>query len=124
MASAAGGYEGATGLTLAEAYEAVDPVALHATLLSSLPAAPSMVLDIGSGSGRDAVWLAKMGHEVVAVEPSPTMRAEAQRRHSGAGVTWLDDSLPALASVYRLNAAFDVILLSAVWMHLPPGDRP
>jgi len=24
----------------------------------------------------------------------------------------------------RLGLSFDVILLSAVWMHLPPADRP
>lgn len=68
MASGEGGYEGPAGLTLAEAYEAVDPAAVHGTLLLSLPAAPSMVLDVGSGSGRDAAWLARMGHEVVAVD--------------------------------------------------------
>ena len=37
---------------------------------------------------------------------------------------WLDDSLPDFQVTQRLGLSFDVILLSAVWMHLPPADRP
>lgn len=51
------------------------------------------------------------------------MREEAQRRHPDARITWLADSLPSLEAVYRLGAAFDVILLSAVWMHVAPAER-
>jgi SAM-dependent methyltransferase len=35
-----------------------------------------------------------------------------------------DDSLPGDDAVLRLGAAFDIILLSAVWMHVAPADRP
>ncbi len=37
---------------------------------------------------------------------------------------WLDDSLPDFQVTQRLGLSFDVILLSAVWMHLPPAERP
>src|SRR5690606_7511501 len=56
-------------------------------------------------------------------EPSRAMREEAERRHPHPRIRWIDDRLPALARVARLGTAFDVILLSAVWMHVAPGER-
>jgi hypothetical protein len=35
----------------------------------------------------------------------------------------LDDRLPDLSEVHRLGLAFDLVLLSGVWMHLPPPLR-
>jgi SAM-dependent methyltransferase len=124
MVRPARGYEGEAGRALAERYETVDPAVLHQALVPHLPPAPAAVLDVGAGSGRDVAWLAGQGYSVLAVEPSATMRAEGQRRHPRPGITWMADSLPGLDAVFRLGAAFDVILLSAVWMHIPPGDRP
>jgi len=83
-----------------------------------------LALDVGAGSGRDAAWLAAQGYEVVAVEPAAGMRAEGQRRHPDAKVRWLDDQLPGLVSVHGLALGFDLILLSAVWQHVAPTDRP
>ena len=124
MTRPARGYEGEAGRALAARYETVDPAVLHQALIPHLPPAPAAVLDVGAGSGRDASWLAGQGHSVLAVEPSATMRAEGQRRHPRPGITWMADSLPGLDAVFGLGAAFDVILLSAIWMHIPPGDRP
>ncbi len=50
------------------------------------------------------------------------MRAEGIRRHPG--LRWIDDRLPALATVHHLGLSYDLVLLSAVWMHLPPPERP
>ncbi|WP_299651063.1 class I SAM-dependent methyltransferase [uncultured Jannaschia sp.] len=116
-------YEGDSGRDLARTYEALDPDRLNAWLRDLLPAPPGAVLDVGAGSGRDAAWLACLGHEVVAVEPSATMRAEAQARHEEDRIVWVDDHLPALDRVLRLGCAFDLILVSAIWMHVPPEDR-
>lgn len=118
------GYEGEAGRRLAARYETVNPVDLHRQMSDYLPPAPAAILDIGAGSGRDAAWLAKQGYTVLAVEPSATMRQEGQRRHADPKLSWLADSLPGLDAVFRLGAAFDVILLSAVWMHVAPSDRP
>lgn len=109
---------------VAEAYEAMAPERLHGWLEGLLPSAPALVLDVGAGSGRDAAWLTDLGHDVVAVEPSAALRAEAERRHARAGIRWLADRLPGLPATYRLGLGFDLIHLSAVWQHVAPGDRP
>ena len=116
-------YDGAAALDLAERYESVRAEDVHSWILDLFPAKPGAVLDVGAGSGRDAAWLAGQGYDVVAVEPSAAMLAEARRRHADTTVRWVCDSLPSLAEVYRLGLTFDVILLSAVWMHVSPADR-
>ena len=105
-------------------YEALPPERLHRWLDGLLPAVPALVLDVGAGTGRDAAWFAGLGHDVVAVEPAAAMRAEATRLHPGPRIRWLNDRLPDLAATLRLGLAFDLVLLSAVWMHLAPADRP
>lgn len=108
---------------VAAAYEALDPARVHAWLDGVLPAAPALVLDVGAGTGRDAAWLARLGHDVVAVEPSAAMRAEGERRHADTGVRWVADQLPALPVTHRLGLAFDLVLLSGVWQHVAPSER-
>jgi len=117
------GYEGDAGRQLAELYESVPSETVHDWLVDLLPEAPAAVLDVGAGSGRDAAWFARQGYTVVALEPAATLREEARSRHRESSITWIADSLPGLDHVYRLGTAFDVILLSAVWMHVPPADR-
>ena len=104
-------------------YKSVAAETVHGWLVDLLPNAPALVLDVGAGTGRDAAWLASRGLEVVAVEPSGAMRAEAQRLHPSPSIRWVPDSLPGLAQVLRLGLSFDLILLSAVWMHVPTADR-
>jgi SAM-dependent methyltransferase len=104
-------------------YESLSFEDVHADLIGILPAPGSTVLDIGAGSGRDAAWLAAKGYDVVAVEPSEAMLAHARAKHTSSRIQWLSDSLPDLANVRRLGLSFDLILLSAVWMYIPPSDR-
>ncbi|MFF5827299.1 class I SAM-dependent methyltransferase [Streptomyces bacillaris] len=104
----------------ARRYEAVPFEVVHDDFLPWLPTAPSRVLDIGAGSGRDAAALSARGHQVVAVEPTPELREVAQRLHADMAIEWVDDALPSLAS---LHGPFDLILLSAVWMHLDEQER-
>ena len=82
---------------------------------------PGFACDIGAGSGRDANWLAEQGWEVVAVEPSAMRDKAAAEAHPR--VTWLNDALPSLNALRALGRRFDLILLSAVWMHVAPKDR-
>ena len=111
-------------------YEAADPAALHAWLDGLLPTSPGLVADIGagsgsgSGSGRDAAWFASLGHKVLAVEPSASMRDHGTRLHDDARIRWVTDGLPSLAATLRLGLAADVVHLGAVWQHVSPADRP
>lgn len=106
-----------------ERYESVQPETVHAWLLDLLPDRPALILDVGAGSGRDAAWLASSGHDVIAVEPSASMRKGAARLHPETEIRWMNDRLPGLEGVTASGLAFDFILLSAVWMHVPPAER-
>lgn len=108
---------------LVDQYESLSPREVHASLVDLLPAPGATILDVGAGSGRDAAWLAENGYDVVAVEPSEAMLAHARALHPSSRIHWLADSLPDLAKVRRLGLSFDFILLSAVWMHIPPTAR-
>ncbi len=110
---------------LAATYESIEATRLNAWFRNSLPEAPACVLDIGAGSGRDAAWLASLGFDVVAVEPSAAMVREARRHHPESPIHWIEgDSLPGLERTLRRGQAFDFVLLSAVWMHVPKSERP
>ena len=104
-------------------YERLDTEEIHDDWLSFLPTTQLLILDVGAGSGRDAAWFAEQDHEVVAVEPTDALRQRAQEIHPSPRIQWLDDRLPALDEVHSLDYKFDIILLSAIWMHVPPSDR-
>lgn len=110
--------------SLAETYERLEFKAIHGWLLDLLPERQGLILDVGAGTGRDAAAIAALGHHVVAVEPSASMLREGCVRHPDPRIQWLDDRLPGLERVHRMGMSFDAILLSAVWQHVEPGDRP
>jgi SAM-dependent methyltransferase len=80
---------------LAAAYKAIDRALVHAWLDTMLRSAPALVLDVGAGTGRDA------------------------------GVRRVGNFLPALPATHRhrRGLTIDLILLSGVWLHVPPGER-
>ena len=116
------GYE-AEAPVLVERYEALQFDQVHASILHLLPSTPSRVLDIGAGTGRDAAAMAALGHHVVAVEPTEALRQAAMKRHADAPIIWIDDGLPGLDLVRARGDLFDIIMLTAVWMHLDADER-
>lgn len=84
---------------------------------------PGRAIDIGAGTGRDARWLAEQGWQVVAVEPS-ALRDHGMRVTRGLPVQWIDDTLPNLKQLQALGLQYELVLLSAVWQHMPPKERP
>ncbi len=114
---------GEAAASLAEQYESVTFDEVHREVLHLFPAEPGTVLDIGAGSGRDAAALAARGHRVVAVEPTAGLRDLGRRIHAGQEIEWIDDTLPALSAPGVRDRRFDLILLTAVWMHLDEGQR-
>ena len=53
-----------------------------------------------------------------AAGPVPGEAATAHR-----SIHWMDDFLPDLSEIRKLSYRFDLVLVSAVWMHLPPTHR-
>ena len=109
--------------TLLERYESIAFETVHRQVMHLFPEAPCAVLDIGAGTGRDAAWFAERGDRVVAVEPTEAMRAGAMRLHPSQSIEWVDDSLPDLRVMRARGELFDLISMSAVWMHLDARQR-
>lgn len=95
------------------------------------------VLDLGCGTGRLAVELARRGHRVTGADPSPGMLDVARRRAGGELVRLID----ATAAGLRLKDRFDLAIMTGhafqaiihdddiaaslanVRRHLAPGGR-
>lgn len=77
---------------------------------------PGTALDVGCGEGADAVWLARRGWAVTALDVSQVAlaRAEQRSRDAGASVTWLHTGL---AEAALPDGGFD--LVSAQYPALP-----
>lgn len=112
---------------LADGYETLSLETAHPALLKLIDehfeGEPLAVLDVGAGTGRDASWFAAHGHRIVAVEPSKAMQTIGKHLHPSPDIEWRLDSLPELADTSSSGETFDLIVLSAVWMHVKPDDR-
>jgi SAM-dependent methyltransferase len=109
--------------TLVARYESLAAEDVHRAVLHLFPTAPARVLDIGAGTGRDAAWFAAQGHDVVAVEPTEALRRRAMGLHPSPRITWIDDGLPELAVLRTHHQQFDLIMMTAVLMHLDSAER-
>jgi len=81
---------------------------------------PGRALDLGTGEGRNAVWLAEQGWRVTAVDFSRVAldRGAAIAQRSGVDVEWVHADL----TQYRpAAAAFDLVVI--LYLHLPPDAR-
>lgn len=107
---------------MAEQYNSVDFETVHRSWCAYWPQAGGDILDVGAGSGRDSNWFAQQSCSVVAVEPAHGLRHRGEK-NTPSSVQWLDDYLPVLNGVKNLSRQYHLILLSAVWMHLPLNQR-
>jgi SAM-dependent methyltransferase len=113
-------------LYLSQSFEQV-----HSAWLEHLPPIlnkpDARILDLGAGAGRDSKYLAQQGAanniSVTAIEPAQTLAELGKKQTQGLNVHWLQDSLPDLKTVTQQEISFDLILLSAVWMHIPESQR-
>jgi SAM-dependent methyltransferase len=106
---------------LVAAFESLRTEEVLASVLDLLPRRPRRALEIGAGTGRDAAWLGRKGHTVLASEPAAPLREAGIALHPE--LRWLDDSLPHLRAVSALGERFGLILLVGVWQHLPPEEH-
>lgn len=86
------------------------------------PVANRTVLDVGTGTGRAAIALARRGAHVTGVDASGEMLAVADRRarEAGAAVTFLSGDAHGLAFDER---SFDCVVCLRVLMHTPDWQR-
>ena len=100
-------------------YQSLTFEQVHSDWLPQLDKKTGLALDVGAGSGRDALALAERGWDVVAVEPAAELRRLGEAATVHRSIQWVDDSLPDLSEIRKLSYRFDLVLVSAVWMHLP-----
>ena len=107
-----------------ERHGARDPIESHepdpslAALLSGL--APGRALDLASGDGRNAIWLARQGWDVTAVDFSTVAleRARSSAVAAGVDVDWVFADLVEWRPAPR---SFD--LVAVMFLHLPREER-
>lgn len=93
------------------------PTKLHALITEWFPK-KAMILDVGSGSGRDVLWMCENGYNAEGVDASLGLIAEAKKRCPSK--IFRHDLLPSLSTIS--SNSFDGVLASAVLMHLPMCD--
>jgi SAM-dependent methyltransferase len=86
--------------------------------LRELP--PGRALDLGSGEGRNAVWLAERGWQVTAVDFSSVALDKARRLAQAQGLT-VDWVLADLRGYRPEPGAYDLVLVA--YLHLSPLER-
>jgi SAM-dependent methyltransferase len=81
---------------------------------------PATVLDAGCGTGRVAIELARLGHDVVGADVDPSMLEAA--RAKAPGLTWVEADFtdPSL----DLGRTFDVVVMAGnVLIFVPSGTE-
>lgn len=110
---------------LSAQYQTVSSVDVLSGLKLRLPR--QRALDIACGNGRDAKWLAGQGFTVDAVDGAPGMIREARAVNAHDNVTYSVDLMPHLhgirEQVKRSGQKYDLIVMSAAWMHLDAPAR-
>jgi SAM-dependent methyltransferase len=83
--------------------------------LADLP--PGRAVDLAAGEGRNAIWLARRGWQVTAVDFSQVALDKGRRIAGDLPVAWVC----ADATTWREDASYDVSLLA--YLQLPAADR-
>lgn len=78
---------------------------------------PGGALDVGCGPGRNAVFLARNGFQVDAVDLSATAIAWASERGEGLGIRFRQ------GDAFATEGSYDLIYDSGCFHHLPPHRR-
>jgi SAM-dependent methyltransferase len=86
------------------------PNATIASVVAPLP--PGRALDLGAGEGRHAVWLARLGWRVTAVDFSRVGIDRGRSAAAGLDVEWIVDDV----RTWRPGTTFDLVLIA--YLHL------
>jgi SAM-dependent methyltransferase len=92
----------------------------EATFCAALVGAGARILDAGCGTGRVAIRLAELGHEVVGVDVDGSMLAVARRE--APDLRWVQGDLAALPGPVMERAPYDLVVMAGnVVPLLAPG---
>ena len=106
------------------ALETPDVIPAFAQTLLSLPDKEKCrILDLGCGTGRHSAWIAAQGFDVVAVDGSEGMLAQAAHLNPSPRIRYIRDEAPALPNTKSLKMQFDVILMAAFLFHMDETGR-
>lgn len=83
---------------------------------SALPPVPARILSLGEGEGRNAVYLASLGHRVTGVDGSDVGLSKARRLAAERGVP-LETVVSDLADFTITPGAWDAVVI--IFCHLP-----
>jgi SAM-dependent methyltransferase len=92
-----------------------EPNALVAELVADLP--PGQVVDLAAGEGRHALWLARRGWQVTAVDFSTVGLDRGRAQPEADRITWV----PADVATWS-TAPGSVDLVLVAYLHLPEED--
>jgi SAM-dependent methyltransferase len=104
----------ANAKTFAAGAHGVDLGALHAAFMEHLAPA-ARVLDVGAGSGRDALAFEAAGYEVTALEPSAVLARRVESLIRGA--VW-----KITAEALEAECAFEGVWACASLLHVPRAN--
>lgn len=110
---------------IAAAYHAADVNNLHRLLKRWLPR-DGRILEIGCGCGREAVFMAGLGCEVVATDASGRMLNYAEEivrsKTLSSKVSFFETGFPISKNHPLFQQNFDVVVAVAVVMHIPDHE--
>jgi ubiquinone/menaquinone biosynthesis C-methylase UbiE len=92
-------------------------------ILRHLPPVPSVVLDVGGGSGVYAGWLAALGYEVVLVDPVPKHIEQARKRSRSQERAIARIQLGNARKLDQGDDSVDCVLLLGPLYHLTESDE-
>jgi len=75
------------------------------------------ILDVGAGNALHASILAKLGHQVTALEPSDLLDKGKERYADNKNLKFVKASLPD----FNLGSSFDLVYSMAVFHYIPPA---
>ena len=98
-----------------------EPTLAFVEFFNTYPKKRAKVLDVGCGQGRDALFIARMGHHVTAVDKSPSgiadLLADSQREELAI------DGYVADIRQFRSRHTFDVVVVDRLLHMLCATDR-